>query len=371
MNSILIIIFTFFSIYYFYKILFFIYGLVQLKENNIGAYSEPVSIIIAVYNGENSLTRILTQLSNQDYKNKIEFIIVDDMSNDKTKEIITNYSKRDNRFIYTSSINGNPTLSYKKKALDAGIRKSKYNILLFTDVDCQVGPKWVYSMVSPFKDNNIEYVVGFSYVDNKSVSNFISKFQQVDFFMLMITAFSCLKSGVPWACSGQNQAYKKELFYRVDGFKKIENCLQGDDTLFMQICNNISNISFCFNPNSYVITRTEYKLISFIKQRIRWAGDANIMWMFNKNLFYMILSTFIINFFIIILGFFISIKLILIFLLIKIILEYLLFIIGKIKFNLNINILHYLIWSIFQIPYIFTIGICSFFTNYLITWKPK
>ena len=359
------------SIFYFFNILYFIFGIIKLKNDEYNNYTEPVSVIIAVYNGADSLNRLLHQLSNQIYSNKIEFIIVDDMSTDQTKEMIEKHVLNDNRFVYVASDEGSLDLSYKKRALDAGIKKSKYDILLFTDVDCEIGPKWVKYMVSKFSDNNVEYIVGFSYVHNQYITNLVSKFQQVDFFILMITAFSCLNNQKPWACTGQNQAYRKRLFNRVHGFSAIKNCLQGDDTLFMQTCNNTNNISFSYHPDSFIITRTEYNLLSFIKQRVRWAGDANIMWKFNKNLFIMIVSTFLINSFIIFLGFFVESKLVILILSIKLITEYILFYCGNKKFNLNIKSINYLKWSILQFPYIFIMGISSFFTNYLINWKSK
>ena len=54
---------------------------------------------------------------------------------------------------YVSSSEGDPKLSFKKRALDAGIEKSNHDILLFTDVDCQLGKYWVSSMAENFDKN--------------------------------------------------------------------------------------------------------------------------------------------------------------------------------------------------------------------------
>ena len=366
-----IILLTFFLAYYFKKLVSFIYGLYKTPKLQTVDYTEPVSVILAVYNGEDSLKNILIDLVNQDYNDKIEFIIVDDLSTDNSKEIILEFIKINKSFHYVSSTEGNSNLNYKKRALDAGIRRAKYDILLFTDVDCHVKTKWVSSMVSNFNDKQIEYVVGFSHVNNKTVHNLVSKFQQIDFFMLMIAAFASINNKIGWACSGQNQAYRKNLFLKVGGFEKIQNCLQGDDTLFFQLAKKINNFTFCTNPESYVYCRTEFQLFSFLKQRIRWAGDANIMWRFNKRFYLMILSTFITNvtlLFLFIIKFY-DMAIILFFL--KFLLEFAMFYIGKQKFNINIRSYKYLLWSVLQAPYIFVMGISSFFTNYLIDWKSK
>ena len=55
-------------------------------ENN----TVPISVIIAVKNGANSLLSLIKCLKNQTYSGVLEFIIVDDESNDDTYKIIKN-----------------------------------------------------------------------------------------------------------------------------------------------------------------------------------------------------------------------------------------------------------------------------------------
>ena len=147
--------------------------------------------------------------------------------------------------------------------------------------------------------NDNDYVIGYSEV--KKQNTFVSHFQSIDFSMLMLSCCSTTFSGYPLACSGQNQSYKKSLFLSVGGFNKIKNLLQGDDTLFLQICqkNKKNKVGFSINSNSFVYGKTINSLKNFIKQRVRWAGDANIMWRYNKIFFIVILSTFITNLFLI------------------------------------------------------------------------
>ena len=58
---------------------------------------EPlVSIVTPVYNGEKTIGKTIESVINQTY-NKFEMIIVDDLSNDKTVDIIKKYQKEDDR----------------------------------------------------------------------------------------------------------------------------------------------------------------------------------------------------------------------------------------------------------------------------------
>ena len=65
--------------------------LVALNKN----ISIPISIIVAVKNGEENILRLLDALANQIYKGDMEFIIVDDGSLDNTESVLSYWCKVD------------------------------------------------------------------------------------------------------------------------------------------------------------------------------------------------------------------------------------------------------------------------------------
>lgn len=79
---------------------------------------ELVSIIITTRNRENLLPRAINSAINQTYQN-IEIIVVDDCSNDNTKEIVKNYQKIDNR------------IKYIRNNIQAGANVSRNNGILY------------------------------------------------------------------------------------------------------------------------------------------------------------------------------------------------------------------------------------------------
>jgi len=362
------------STIYFCSLIFFLFGLKKTKVSNKNKINDiDVSIILCVRNGEKSLPNILNDFSNQKYNGNLEFIIVDDESSDKTKEIISEFVEKDSRFKYIHSNTGSINLNHKKKALDAGIKKSNYDWLLFTDVDCRVNENWVSGMSNNYLNN--DYVVGFSMTNPGN--SIVSKFQSIDFNMLMFSACAATTAGYPLASSGQNQSYKKSVFKQVDGFNKIENLLQGDDSIFLQICNKIKKlkITFSTNSSSFVVAKTHHSLKDFFLQRIRWSGDANLMWKYNSIFFLIIISTFLTNL--------LSIYLIIDFLLsqtfllftvsiitIKFILEFLIYFYGCLKFEFKIQYLSFIFWFFSQMPYVVLMGIFSFFRDKF-NWKSR
>ena len=319
-----------------------IIGLLLLKtKQNSSQYTPSISVIVAIRDGGQSLPRLINSFLSQSYSGDVEFILVDDDSTDDTKAIIKEAEIKDPRFKYISSKDGSAQLKYKKRALDAGIKNSNNSILLFTDVDCIVEPGWVDSMARSF-DNETDYIVGFS--RSKFKYGFANLFQRIDFLILMFSAVATTYIKYPLASSGQNQAYRRDLFNKVGGYNKIYKLLMGDDSIFLQLClkENI-NVKFCMNHQSFVYCRPEKTWKSLLLQRIRWAADGKIMWKYNFLFFLIMASTVFVNLLILVLIF-IDLKYLLLVLLIKFILEGLIAYLGSIKFHEKISIISFVYW---------------------------
>ena len=263
------------------------------KKNTVSEFP-PVSVIVAIRNGENSLPYLIADLSAQKYPGKLEFILIDDESEDATSKIIQEISNKDKRFIFETSAGGDASLQLKKRALDAGICTAQNEWLLFTDVDCRVSSGWVAGMSGYFCSKN-DYVIGHSNV--QSGNTLLNLFQSLDYFLLLVAARGAANLGSAWACSGQNQAYRKSLYQKVGGFSRIKNQIQGDDSLFMNLCRKRGKavVVFADALQSHVTARQEKTWISLINQRLRWSGDANIIWKFNVGFYMLIVGFFLLN----------------------------------------------------------------------------
>ncbi len=335
----------------------------------------PVSVIIAIRNGEDALPKLLIDLSLQDYTGELEFILVDDQSEDSTKQLIEEMSTKDKRFKYESSVNGGSSLNYKKRALDAGIQKARSEWLLFSDVDCRMKSTWVRGMTTYFTDD-VDYVIGFSEIDQGDT--LVTRFQSLDYLMLMIAARGTTNSGKAWASSGQNQAYRKSLFNKVSGYSQIADEIQGDDSLFLQVCRkqNPTKIVFADNTECRTKARQEISWVTLFKQRVRWAGDTKIMWKFNQPFFLFILATFILSLLLIVtftVGIFhdmyfitVSVK----FFIIHFILEFILFFIGVRQLAISTQFIDFCFWYLIHIPYVVMMGMGSLFIGQL-SWRGR
>ena len=362
------------ALYYTGSLLYFIIGLSKKQKHHKNVDTPSISVIIAVRNGEKNITRLLNALKNQTYNGEMEFIIVDDESVDKTFDIIHEFIEIDARFKYLSSKDGNPKLKFKKRALDIGIKNAQHEHLLFTDIDCIIQDLWVESMVADFTDET-DYLIGYS--EAIDVTTSASMFQKVDFFILLCAARGMVNNKSAWACTGQNQGYRKSLYNDVGGFNQIAEQLQGDDSLFLLLCRKTKNINvkFANSPGSFVISRPELTWRSFLKQRIRWAGDPKIFWKFSIPFYVTSIATFFLNMGIIatpiIYGFnvFLNIWFINI-LLLKFISELILYYKGSNSFERKFLIIEFLKWFFIQPLYVLIVSIGSFI-NINPTWQGR
>ncbi len=284
----------FFSIIHVLTIFTFFIGLFR-KKNPESSDLPFISIVVALKNEEDNLKDLINGLKNQNYpKDKYEILLVDNASDDNTHQHIEEMVSDLPQFKSLTTKNYQSDLQYKKEAMMMGIENSKGEIILSTDADCAVQTTWISSMASQYNEH-VDMVIGFSEVisDNSIFLNL----QKLDFLQLMAAAKGSLNLGFKWAGSGQNISFRKNAFYNCNGYENLKTLKGGDDTLFIQkfAKKNSGKIIFSSNTGSYVKTKGINDFPTFIRQRIRWASEANYTRKFNLIVFFISLAAFIAN----------------------------------------------------------------------------
>jgi len=111
-------------------------------------YLPSISIVIPTYNSERTLGLCLDSISNQDYpKDKLEILIADGGSKDKTLEISRKFG--------VSKIASNP-LRTGEAGKAVGVELAKNEVVLLQDSDNILDDSnWLRKMVQPFSDEKI------------------------------------------------------------------------------------------------------------------------------------------------------------------------------------------------------------------------
>jgi glycosyltransferase involved in cell wall biosynthesis len=112
------------------------------------------SIIIPTYNRAHLISRAIDSVVNQTYKNW-ELIIVDDGSTDNTKELVENYSRKDNRVRYVYQENAE-----RSAARNKGIENAKGEYVCFLDSDDYYLPNHLLNLSKHISSDETIYYVG-------------------------------------------------------------------------------------------------------------------------------------------------------------------------------------------------------------------
>jgi len=275
-----------FSLYALFM-LYFLTGLFRLKNNPfvINTNKPPVSVVIAARNEEVNIGALFEDLSKQTYpSDKLQIIIADDRSTDNTWSIISEYKNRLSNFFGVKISKLSTTMMPKKYALTRAIEKSNGEIIISTDADCRVPNTWIESIVEIF-DEKTGIVIGYSKIDCNS-KHFFDHYQSIDYLALMSANAGTLGWGNAWTGSGQNIAYRRSAFDKINGFNPVAEKISGDDFYLVQEISKFANVRYNTNSNGFVKTAPMVKLHKFISQRIRWASNTKKL--FNTDYFFLL-----------------------------------------------------------------------------------
>jgi len=266
-------------VFYFILSVWLISGIKKLRSKEIFKESlqsfPEVSIVIAARNEEKNIKQCLEKCIAQEYPlNKYEIIVINDRSEDKTKQIIKEFVKESNNvhLINIEELPAEYSNSGKKHALKQGIEKAKGDIILLTDADCQPEPGWIKVIIKYF-EKDVGVVVGHSPIKEKG---FINRLVQLDNLSIFAVGAGGIGGGYPILSAGRNFAYRRQVFYEIGGFEQIKDFSSGDDDLILMLVRENTNwkISFASDPQSFVYTYPPNNLKTAIKQRMRWASKG-------------------------------------------------------------------------------------------------
>lgn len=237
-----------------------------------------ISVIIPARNEEDNIGALLETLLAQDYPASLyEVIVVDDHSTDRTADVVQ--SVRDPRVRLLCLADhlepGERLNAYKKKAIDTAITHSLGSLIVTTDADCLVGPRWLRLLAAYYEERHPVFIAApVAYMDETS---FLKVFQSLDFMTLQGITGASVYRKVHTMCNGANLAYSKAVFHEVGGFKNIDAIASGDDMLLMHKMYRRypDRVAFLKSPGAIVRTAPMPTWKAFFNQRIRWASKAD------------------------------------------------------------------------------------------------
>jgi GT2 family glycosyltransferase len=106
-----------------------------------------VSVVVPVYNSEDTVENTIRSLLGLTYPNRVELIFVDNGSTDRTGAILSTYKPRI-KVLYE------PTRG-QSAARNHGIREARNSLVALTDADCVVDPNWLTELIEPLQNPRV------------------------------------------------------------------------------------------------------------------------------------------------------------------------------------------------------------------------
>lgn len=190
----------------------------------------PLSIIICAHNESENLRKNLPFILEQDYP-QFEVIVINDGSTDETEEVLSVFEEKYPHLYHSFTPDSARYISRKKLALTLGIKASKYDWLVFTEVNCYpANNQWLRLMARNFTPRT-QVVLGYSGYERGK--GWLHKRASFDSLFTSLRYLGLALAGKPYMGIGRNLAYRKDLFFNAKGFSTYLNMQRGEDDLFI------------------------------------------------------------------------------------------------------------------------------------------
>lgn len=242
-----------------------------------------VSIVIPVRNEEHQIRGILDSLLLVDYPpEKLEIIVVNDFSEDRTREIARSYQNRfscryDVRDAYDEP---DGKLILKTRPLAQGIDVASGEIILMTDADCTVPKDWVRSMVA-YYTNDVGMVCGTTLPHpRENAKSSLTPLETLDWLFLLGSCTGMSGKGHPQALIGNNYSVRKSAYEDIGTFRSLA-IADLDDIVLLKAMEQSGRWKIVFPAyrGVMVYTRPLQSLLELARQRRRWLkGIRHVGW---------------------------------------------------------------------------------------------
>lgn len=240
----------------------------------------PISVIVCAKNEAENVKKFVPLLAEQNYPD-YEIVLIDDASSDETLELFEAFERQYSNIKLVKVQNNEAFWGNKKFALTLGIKAASKEYLLFTDADCYPTSKdWITNMSSRFTMHKT-IVLGYSAYE-KIKGSFLNKIIRFETMLTATQYFAWAKMGRPYMGVGRNLAYKREEFFRVNGFIDHMSVRSGDDDLFINQAAKGSNTTVCYTTDSFTVSEPKKTWKDWFNQKRRHVSTAKLYKGFDK-----------------------------------------------------------------------------------------
>lgn len=244
--------------------------LVNSRKAKRSLYEPAVSVIICAKDEEDAIEPCIRSLLELNYPiDKLEVVLVNDRSADKTGEIMQRYVSANKCLKYVEITEQSGKLIGKTNALAEALKQVSGEVIFTTDADIEVNKNWVRRMLDYYSDKT-GVAAGYSVI---KPNGFFSSLQSADWLYLLSVAAGGDGVGVPISCVGNNMSYRRKAYDEIGGYENIRFSITEDFLLLQKIHKDSSykKTVFPLDDETKNITLPCLNLTQLLRQKKRWA----------------------------------------------------------------------------------------------------
>lgn len=235
-----------------------------------------LSVVVPFRNEITHIESFLLSIESQNYAREyFELILVDDHSEDISRDFIDTYSNDSNINIRVIALPEG--ITSKKQAIELGIKSSVGELIVTSDVDTSRSNTWLSSISNHYNSHRSSMSIAPVALINDG--SFLSAFQAIEFNVLQYVGLCYAQNDNPVLCNGANLIYEKKKFLDLGGFENSIEYTSGDDLFLMLDLkkDKFSAIDVISNTDTLVQSYTLPGFKALLHQKVRWASKLKGM----------------------------------------------------------------------------------------------
>jgi cellulose synthase/poly-beta-1,6-N-acetylglucosamine synthase-like glycosyltransferase len=231
-----------------------------LKGNTIRSLSNSelpiVSVLIPVYNEESTINQRIKNIFESDYpKDKLEIIVVESGSNDRTRSIIETSFQKEVILITEQERKG------KAHAINLGLQRCKGDIIILTDGTTLYDRGTIRKLVDSFKDISIGAVSAIYDVPNREESHVSDSEYKFWLHKDKIRLLESTTHSTSWV-SGEACAFRSGIIDTID-----EDALADDSNIALQVISKGHRV--IVNQDAHFVERSPTQFLDYFRIKSR------------------------------------------------------------------------------------------------------
>lgn len=238
--------------------------------------STGISVLIPARNEAHRIEACLKAILEQRYPSPLlEIIVIDDFSTDDTASRVNAYLSSGVQLLrLTDFVKEESLRAPKKSALELGVRRSRFPLIVTTDADTVASPQWLRHIAWMVERQGAEVVAGPVLFHREQHA--FERAQTLDYVGMMGVTQAGIFTQSYHLANGANLAYTRAVFQQYHGFSGIDQIASGDDMLLVQkvAAREPEKIAFLKSRAAVVYSYAQPDWPAFLQQRLRWASKG-------------------------------------------------------------------------------------------------